>query len=56
MTGNAWFLQLQAESSLLSKRIPDIAMATANLEHLDLAESDKDDFGSDDLSPVHMLV
>ncbi|KAM7289991.1 BTB/POZ domain-containing protein 7 [Ixodes scapularis] len=48
--------ELQAESSLLSKRIPDIAMATANLEHLDLAESDKDDFGSDDLSPVHMLV
>lgn len=48
--------ELQAESNLLSKRIPDIAMATANLEHLDLAESDKDEFGSDDLSPVHMLV
>lgn len=33
-------------------------MATATLEHLDLAESDKDNYGceADDLSPVHMLV
>lgn len=54
-------VQLQSEGGggHLSKMIPDIAMATATLEHLDLAESDKDDYGSceaDDLSPVHMLV
>lgn len=52
--------ELQSEGGgHLSKMIPDIAMATATLEHLDLAESDKDDYGSceaDDLSPVHMLV
>ncbi|XP_077522612.1 BTB/POZ domain-containing protein 7 isoform X1 [Amblyomma americanum] len=50
--------ELQNENSNLSKMIPDIAMATATLEHLDLAESDKDDYGceADDLSPVHMLV
>lgn len=50
--------ELQSEGHL-SKMIPDIAMATATLEHLELAESDKDDYGSceaDDLSPVHMLV
>uniref|UniRef100_A0A131YQ70 BTB/POZ domain-containing protein 7 n=1 Tax=Rhipicephalus appendiculatus TaxID=34631 RepID=A0A131YQ70_RHIAP len=48
--------ELQMEN--LSKMIPDIAMATATLEHLDLAESDKDEYGceADDLSPVHMLV
>lgn len=50
--------ELQSENSNLSKMIPDIAMATATLEHLDLTESDKDDYGceADDLSPVHMLV
>ncbi|XP_065307750.2 BTB/POZ domain-containing protein 7 isoform X2 [Dermacentor albipictus] len=50
--------ELQSENSNLSKMIPDIAMATATLEHLDLAESDKDNYGceADDLSPVHMLV
>ncbi|KAL3232037.1 hypothetical protein MRX96_023118 [Rhipicephalus microplus] len=48
--------ELQSEN--LSKMIPDIAMATATLEHLDLAESDKDEYGCEvgDLSPVHMLV
>lgn len=52
-------LQSEGGGGHLSKMIPDIAMATATLEHLDLAESDKDDYGSceaDDLSPVHMLV
>lgn len=50
--------ELQSDSGNLSKMIPDIAMATATLEHLDLAESDKDEYGceTDDLSPVHMLV
>ncbi|KAH8027898.1 hypothetical protein HPB51_011128 [Rhipicephalus microplus] len=48
----------ELQSDNLSKMIPDIAMATATLEHLDLAESDKDEYGCEvgDLSPVHMLV
>lgn len=48
-------LPTQSETRL-SEVIPDIAMATAALEHMELAESDKDDPGRGDVSPGHVLV